>query len=72
MGSGDATLVTPDAILGVCSVVLDGKPCAEASIMPLTSTLAFGVTAGSVDGVVGSGMVFGAFFLLGIFLFPGD
>ena len=72
MGSGDATLVTPDAVLGVWSMLLDGKACAEASIMPLTTNEALGVTACSIDGVVGSGTAFGAFFLLGIFLFPGD
>ena len=72
MGSGDATLVTPDAILGVWPVVLDGKPCAEASIMPLTINEALSVTSCSTDGVFGSGMAFGAFFFLGIFLFPGD
>ena len=72
MGSGDATLVTPDAILGVWSMLLDGKSCAEASIMPLTANEALGVTACSTDGVLGSGMAFGVFFFLGIFLFPGD
>ena len=71
-GSGDATLVTPDAVLGVWSMLLDGKACAEASIMQLTSGDGVGVAAGLTVGVVGAGMFFCAFFLLGILFLSGD
>ena len=72
MGVSAVALLTPGAIFGVWAMVLGAETWAEASIMPLTSGDGVGVAAGLTVGVVGAGMFFCAFFLLGILFLSGD